>query len=276
MLNENGTLLYNSDVVKDYSEGIQKLLCYTPGECVNAYCCVMYDNNLQTGSTLFISDDLDRTWSESDKRDLYDIVKIISAHISIEKSRSASRAKSEFLSRISHEIRTPMNAIIGMTDIAINSAHDSVRLDDSLRKIDFSAKHLLTLINDVLEMSRIESGKLEIEQKPFSLYGFISGIETLMRLPIENDGITFDVSSSCRDTNVIGDEYRLRQVLVNLLGNANLVLCQNGKSFDSYFVGCKIECVKTHFTFQQLKYRQLHAVRKFLFRNRYDLRLFNI
>ena len=220
-LDENGTLLYNDKTAADYGEGVAGLLCPVPGESVNAYCCVMYDNAVHTGRTLFIADDTDKVWTEAEKRDLYDIVKIISANIDIDKSRSASRAKSEFLSRISHEIRTPMNAIIGMTDIAINSTHNHGRLTDSLKKIDFSAKHLLNLINDVLEMSRIECGKMELENAPFSLSGFVSDIETLMRIPIESRQMTFNINVACRHDYVTGDQYRLRQVIVNLLGNAN-------------------------------------------------------
>ena len=221
LLDENSTMRYSGEVVKNCGEGVGKLLCLIPGEAVNAYCCTMYENGVQTGRVLFISKNPDRGWTDTETYDLYETTKIIAAHMSIEKSNSASRAKSEFLSRISHEIRTPMNAIIGMSDIAINSMNNPERLLDSIQKIDFSARHLLALINDVLEMSRIESGKLQIESTAFDLNRFIAGVETLMRMPIEKREIKFEVESSFRHNMVIGDEYRLRQVLVNLLGNAN-------------------------------------------------------
>ena len=221
LLDENSTMRYNGELMENYGEGVGKLLCLIPGELVSAYCCAMYENGVQTGRVLFVSKNPDRIWTETEMYDLYETTKIIAAHMSIEKSNSASRAKSEFLSRISHEIRTPMNAIIGMSDIAMSSMHNPERLLDSIQKIDFSARHLLALINDVLEMSRIESGKLQIESIAFDLNRFIAGVETLMRMPIEKREIKFEVESSFRHNRVVGDEYRLRQVIVNLLGNAN-------------------------------------------------------
>jgi len=177
---------------------------------------------------LFQSQNNEKAWSNAELMELYELTKIIAANLSIEKSTSASRAKSEFLSRISHEIRTPMNAIIGMTDIAKRSMGEKDRLSDALNKIDFSAKHLLSLINDVLEMSRIESGKLEIENKPFSLAGFSRDIDTLMRPPIEGNRITFDNITNVRRDDVSGDEHRLRQVVVNLLSNASKFTAPGG------------------------------------------------
>lgn len=221
LLDENGALLYDGEVAISASDGVRKLLCAPPDEGLFAYLCVMYENGAHMGRIVFKSRALGRQWKDAELHSLHEITKIITAHMSIEKSNSASRAKSEFLSRISHEIRTPMNAIIGMTGIAKNSMGDPERMADSLEKIDFSAKHLLSLINDVLEMSRIESGKLSIESGPFSLAEFVLGIETLMRPPIEGKGISFAIDNFARHDAVIGDEYRLRQVLVNLLGNAN-------------------------------------------------------
>jgi len=121
---------------------------------------------------------------------------------------------------MSHEIRTPMNAIIGMTNIAKERIDDKERLSDCLNKIDFSAKHLLALINDVLDMSRIESGKMRIESKPFSLPGLLESLNVLMRASIEAKGLRFEVERHFTNAAVLGDENRLRQVLVNLLGNA--------------------------------------------------------
>jgi CheY-like chemotaxis protein/nitrogen-specific signal transduction histidine kinase len=152
--------------------------------------------------------------------DLNSVSKIISAQVSIQKSNSENRAKSEFLSRMSHEIRTPMNAIIGMTAIAKENINNPEKLADCLEKVDFSAKHLLSLINDVLEMSRIESGKLEISEKPFSLYELINTVEILMRPPIELKGITFTIKITAANIWLLGDEQCLKQVLVNFLGNA--------------------------------------------------------
>lgn len=221
LLDENGVLLYNSETIEDCGDGVRRLLCVLPGEETNAYCCVMYENGIQTGRILFIFKEQNGTRTDTELLSLYEITKIIAAHLNVAKSNSANRAKSEFLSRISHEIRTPMNAIIGMTDIAKNFTQDPPRLTDCLEKIDFSAKHLLALINDVLEMSRIESGKLQIVDGPFSLAEFVLGLDTLMRRSIEDKGIAFVIQNDVRHNEVVGDEYRLRQVIVNLLGNAN-------------------------------------------------------
>jgi len=220
-LDENGALIFNAYFTDYFSDGLNNLLCVSTGEVFSAICCAVYESGIHAGRILYKSDDPNRIWSGDEMNNLNEITKIISAHISVQKSNSASRAKSEFLSRMSHEIRTPMNAIIGMTGIAKESISDAERLADCLEKIDFSAKHLLALINDVLEMSRIESGKLQIKDEPFSVASLVSALDILMRPPIEAKGIIFNTHIDCADNNLIGDEYRLKQVLVNFLGNAS-------------------------------------------------------
>ena len=220
MLDENGALMYDADVLSACGEGIRRLLCLLPGESARGYCFAMTENGSHSGRVLYQQHEGGDLWSGAELMRLYEVTKIVAANLSIEKSTSVSRAKSEFLSRVSHEIRTPMNAIIGMTNIARSSTQEAPRLIDALDKIDFSAKHLLTLINDVLEMSRIESGKMQIESMPFSMVGLTEAVDTLMRPSIENGGISFDIRCKVRHDGVVGDEYRLRQVIVNLLGNA--------------------------------------------------------
>ena len=222
MMDDNGTLVYTNEQLAAHSEGIRRMFCCQPELKLGGYCCVMHENNVQSGRVLYQLPETRSIWCDSDLVELYEVSKIIAANLSIERSTSASRAKSEFLSHISHEIRTPMNAIIGMTDIAKRSAaEDPERLLDALGKIDFSAKHLLSLINDVLEMSRIESGKLKLDPIPFSLLGFTQDVDTLLRPMIEGKGIRFVIDCQTGDRRVLGDEYRLRQVIVNLLSNAN-------------------------------------------------------
>ena len=92
----------------------------------------------------------------------------------------ASRAKSDFLSRMSHEIRTPMNAIIGMTGIAMQEKQEPDRVEDCLRKIDRSSQYLLSLINDILDMSKIESGKMKLETGCFRLKELAEGVRNLI------------------------------------------------------------------------------------------------
>ncbi|MCL2604869.1 MAG: ATP-binding protein [Defluviitaleaceae bacterium] len=202
---------------------ISTLLCIPPGEAVSIYAFAIMEQKIITGSVILMSADHTKTWTDNDKTLLHSVSKIISSYINVQKSRSASRAKSRFLSRVSHEIRTPMNAILGMTHIAKDAvtADDSARLIDCLSKIDVSANYLLSLINDVLEISRIESGKtLYIDKKPFSLTDFIHTVEAVIRFGIENKGITFDVVKDIKHDHVSGDDYRIKQVVINLLANA--------------------------------------------------------
>lgn len=136
-------------------------------------------------------------------------------------AQSASQAKSAFLSRMSHEIRTPMNGIIGMTAIAQMSLDDRERLQDCLKKIDMSSGYLLALINDILDMSRIESGKLELEHTAFSLPDMLDRIYVMFKQRAEDSGVAFSVrQDNLAAATVLGDNLRLSQVLVNLLSNA--------------------------------------------------------
>jgi len=222
ILGANDTLVFaHEQVDEDY---INPLLCITPGESVSGYCCILHEDAGHAGRMVFMSEDPGKEWPEEDKSLLLSIAKIFATYLNVEKSRSASKAKSRFLARVSHEIRTPMNAIIGMANIAKSAAggEDHNRVDDCLSKISVAANFLLYLVNDVLEMSRIESGQtLQIERKPFSLHHFIDDVEDVIRFAIENNGIEFNVTCEIRNDNVIADEHRLKQVVINLLGNAN-------------------------------------------------------
>lgn len=143
------------------------------------------------------------------------------ARMALDMAENANRAKSEFLSRISHEIRTPMNGITGMTAIARRYVDDPERMMDCLNKIDLSAGYLLSLLNDVLDMSRIESGKIQLEEKPFDLTEMLDRVQGMFRRKAEESGITLD--SRCGGlsvTKVAGDNLRISQVLVNLVSNA--------------------------------------------------------
>ena len=131
-----------------------------------------------------------------------------------------SLAKSQFLFNMSHDIRTPMNAIIGYTNLAIKE-NDSEKIHDYLKKIDRSNLHLLNIINDILEMSRIESGKMELEFVPTDLKNIFDGIKELFMQKMKEKGLDFSVhSSSIQDRFVWCDSKNLNRVLVNLLDNA--------------------------------------------------------
>ena len=139
----------------------------------------------------------------------------------VEQAEQASRAKTTFLSNMSHDIRTPMNAIIGFTNLAKQSIHEPEKTGGYLEKIEASSSHLLSLINDVLEMSRIESGKLELENGPCYLPGLLDNLHSMVGHLAEdkNQRLVMDCSG-IQDENIICDELRLNQVLLNLLSNA--------------------------------------------------------
>ena len=133
----------------------------------------------------------------------------------------ANRAKADFLSRMSHEIRTPMNAIIGMTTIAGAYLDDRSRVQDCLAKIGYSSKHLMSLINDILDMSKIEEGKMQIAREPFNLVTVIESVTSIIYPQAEEKGVAFTVPLVDIDVTVLaGDNLRLNQVLLNLLTNA--------------------------------------------------------
>lgn len=148
------------------------------------------------------------------------IAKIVCAYILKSRTSIESRAKSDFLSRMSHEIRTPMNAIMGMTAIALDEEGLAPSTRDCLEKIDVSSKYLLSLINDILDMSRIESGKMTVENVCFSLEDTIKKIDAIMRTPVEAKGIYLKIEKDIKSPNVMGDPLKLDQVIVNIIGNA--------------------------------------------------------
>jgi len=136
-------------------------------------------------------------------------------------AEQANEAKQDFLSSMSHDIRTPMNAIIGMTSLAINNANDPERVQDYLNKIELSSKHLLGLINDVLDISKIESGKMTLNAEPVSLREVMDCIVNMIQPQVKAKNQRFN-ASACEilSENVYCDSVRLNQVLINLLGNA--------------------------------------------------------
>ena len=133
----------------------------------------------------------------------------------------ASKAKSAFLARMSHEIRTPLNAIIGMAGIAEHSIANQEKTLSSIHQITVSSKHLLGILNDVLDMSKIESGKMELSNEPFSLVKAYNEVSGIIAQRCSEKYITFRTNiDQIRDVTLIGDKLRLNQVLVNLLGNS--------------------------------------------------------
>ena len=139
----------------------------------------------------------------------------------LKEAERANVAKTAFLSNMSHEIRTPMNAIIGLDNIALRNPELPNDTVEQLKKIGGSAKHLLSLINDILDMSRIESGRMNIRQEEFSFGDMLEQINTMIESQCDDRGLEFE----CRinghiDDYYIGDDMKLKQVIINILGNA--------------------------------------------------------
>ena len=163
----------------------------------------------------------EQPWTGQERALLSELTRIIASFLLKARADAVSQAKTDFLSRMSHEIRTPMNAISGMTVIAKTALHDPERTMDCLNKIESANRYLMSLINDVLDMSRIESGRLEIHREAVSLDRLAGNIDTLIRPQAEEKQLKFVIQNGFQEnTTVMADELRLNQVLVNLLGNA--------------------------------------------------------
>ena len=137
------------------------------------------------------------------------------------RAEEASAAKTAFLSAMSHEIRTPMNAIIGLDNIALRDPNISPQTRDELEKIGSSARHLLALINDILDMNRIESGRMELRSEAFSFREMLDQIAVIVDGQCKDKGLRFACDRVAPlDEYFVGDDLRLKQVIINILGNA--------------------------------------------------------
>ena len=136
-------------------------------------------------------------------------------------AEQANKAKTAFLSNMSHEIRTPMNAIIGLNSIALNDPTASPQIRMYLEKSGASAAHLLGIINDILDMSRIESGKMVIKNEEFSFAGSLKQVNTMISGQCSEKGLHYDCRTIGKiDDYYIGDEMKVKQVMINILSNA--------------------------------------------------------
>ena len=139
----------------------------------------------------------------------------------LEEANQANVAKTAFLSSMSHEIRTPMNAIIGLDSIALKEPNLPERTREHLEKIGASARHLLSLINDILDISRIESGRMILKNEEFSFVSMLEQINTICNSQCQDKGLEYDCFLHGKvDEYYIGDDMKLKQVLINILGNA--------------------------------------------------------
>ncbi|MDD3409411.1 MAG: response regulator [Eubacteriales bacterium] len=139
----------------------------------------------------------------------------------LRQAESASHAKGDFMSRMSHEIRTPLNAVIGYLDIAQDERSDEEKVSRCLEKSKLASRHLLGIINDVLDISSIESGRMKLAHEDFDLKQLVNALTTLFYAQAKAKGVSFEVHVESLESEwLVGDELRVRQILLNLLSNA--------------------------------------------------------
>ena len=142
-------------------------------------------------------------------------------HNALESEAGANRTKTRFLANMSHDIRTPINGILGMLEVIRDCRSDEARVDDCLGKIDISAKHLLSLVNDVLDMSKIESNSFVVEAKPFNLARTLVEVDDIVRIQAEQSGLQlYTDHDDVHDADLLGSALYLKKILVNLYSNA--------------------------------------------------------
>ena len=180
----------------------------------------MTDNGQYSGSIVFQDIDQEVLEKKEECKCLEEISAIIQNRLNLERHDLSAKAKSDFLARMSHEIRTPMNGIIGMTEIALKDGQTEERRIDCLRKIEYSSEYLLGLINDILDMSKIESGKMRLIEEKCNLMEMIQGLRPLLEAKLNENNIQYIADIQLKNHWFLADSLRLNQVLINLLGNA--------------------------------------------------------
>lgn len=203
---------------ESHNEIVQRFLSITDGQ--HGVVLPMYDNGDYMGNICILGVDPQLLEDSEEYQNLAELGRVIQSQLTQQQHDIASKAKSDFLSRMSHEIRTPMNGIIGMTAIALQQEQSHERIIDCLQKIQSSSNYLLGLINDILDMSKIESGKMKIEPFNFSMYEMLDTIKELIMTQASAKNISFVQDIKLIHSWFVADRMRISQVLINLLGNA--------------------------------------------------------
>ena len=180
----------------------------------------MMDNGQYSGTIFFEGLSGELLEDEAERKELKEIATVIQNRINQEKHDLSAQAKADFLARMSHEIRTPMNGIIGMTEIALKDGQSQERQIDCLQKIKGSSQYLLSLVNDILDMSKIESGKMQITESGTDLKKKLHGLYNLIEPKITEKHMHYMEKIELVHSWFRADELRLSQVLINILGNA--------------------------------------------------------
>lgn len=206
---------------------LQKFLCVSGGQY--GVVLPMYDSGNYMGNMCILGIEPSFLQDVEERQKLMELGSVIQSQLNQKQHDLASKAKSDFLSRMSHEIRTPLNGIMGMTAIALQKEQDKGKMLECLNKIQDSSKYLLGLINDILDMSKIESGKMHLEPQNFDIQEMVGTIRELVLPQMEAKHIQYVQNISLEHRWFLGDKLRISQVLINLLGNASKFTPENGR-----------------------------------------------
>ena len=191
----------------------------------------VYDSKTNKESTVVHGIILFKNTSEFHEKEVKENERL---KIAIEEADSENRAKTEFMNRMSHDIRTPINGIMGMLDIIHKNRQDETKVDDSLDKIQLSTRHLLELVNDVLDMSKLEAGRLDIKEEPFDLTELMNEVAALMDSQVMQTGLVHRKHrGTIRHTALYGSSLQLRRIMLNLMSNSVKYNKPNG-TIDTY------------------------------------------
>ncbi len=180
----------------------------------------MTDNGRYSGTIFFEGLSEELMENEAEKKEFKEVATVIQNRINQEKHDLSAQAKADFLARMSHEIRTPMNGIIGMTEIALKDGQSRERQFDCLQKIRGSSQYLLSLVNDILDMSKIESGKMQIMESKTDLKKKLYNLYNLIEAKITEKHMHYSEKIELQHSWFMVDELRVSQILINILGNA--------------------------------------------------------
>ncbi len=206
---------------------LQCFLSIAPGQ--QGVMLPMYDNGSYMGNLCILGIEPELLENPEEYQNLVELGRVVESQLNQQQHDIASKAKSDFLSRMSHEIRTPMNGIIGMTAIALQQDQSQERVVDCLQKIQSSSNYLLGLINDILDMSKIESGKMKLDPFDFNIYEMLDTIKELIAPQAAGKRIDFVQDIRLTHNWFVADRMRISQVLINLLGNAVKFTPEDGR-----------------------------------------------